>query len=91
MEEVKQGCQSLSHWKWDCRYHVVFIPQKPRNALFAQVRRHLGCIFHALTQQKECQILEGHLLSDYGHIRIVVLPEHPVASVIAFLKVANHR
>jgi len=59
MEEVKQEYQSISHSKWDCKYHVVFIPKKRRKALFGQVRRHLGKIFHALAQQKECQILEG--------------------------------
>ena len=51
MEEVKQGNQSLSHSKWDCKYHVVFIPKKRRKTLFGQVRRHLGGIFHALAQQ----------------------------------------
>ena len=68
MEEVKQGYQSLSHSKWDCKYHVVFIPKKRRRTLFGQVRRHLGKIFHALAQQKECQILEGHLLPDHVHM-----------------------
>ena len=48
MEEVKQAYQSLSHSKWDCKYHVVFIPKKRRKALFGQARRHLGSIFHAL-------------------------------------------
>lgn len=82
MEEVKQGYQSLSHSKWDCKYHIVFIPKKRRRALFGQVRRHLGKIFHALAQQKECQILEGHLLPDHVHMCIAIPPKHPVASVI---------
>ena len=86
MEEVKQGYQSLSHSKWDCKYHIVFIPKKRRKALFGQVRRHLGKIFHALAQQKECQILEGHLLPDHVHMCIAIPPKHPVASVIGFLK-----
>ncbi len=86
MEEVKQGYQSLSHSEWDCKYHVVFIPKKRRRALFGQVRRHLGKIFHALAQQKECQILEGHLLPDRVHMCIAIPPKHPVASVIGFLK-----
>ena len=54
--------------------------------MFGQVRRHLGKIFHALAQQKECQILEGHLLSDHVHMCIAIPPKHPVASVIGFLK-----
>ena len=86
MEEVNPGYQRLSHSKWDCKYHVVFIPKKRRKALFGQVRRHLGEIFHALARQKECQILEGHLLPDHVHMCIAIPPKHPVASVIGFLK-----
>jgi len=86
MEEVKQSYQSLSHSKWDCKYHVVFIPQKRRKVLFGRIRGHLGGIFHALAQQKECQILEGHLLPDHVHMWITIPPKHPVASVIGFLK-----
>jgi len=59
MEEVKQGYQSLSHSKWDCKYHIVFIPKKRRRALFGQVRRHLGKIFHALAQQKNARFWKG--------------------------------
>jgi len=44
MEKVKQVYQSLSHSKWDCKYHVVFIPQKQQKPLFGQVRRLKGCI-----------------------------------------------
>jgi len=86
MEEVKQSYQSLAHSKWDCKYHVVFIPKRRRKALFGQVRRHLGKIFQALAQQKECQILEGHLLPDPVHMCIPIPPKHPVVSVIGFLR-----
>ena len=50
--------QSLSHSKWDCKYHVVFVPKRPRKVIFGQTRRHLGQIFHSLARQKECQIIE---------------------------------
>ena len=86
MAEVNQDYQSLSHSKWDCKYHVVFIPKKGRKVLFQQARRFLGAIFHALARQKECQILEGHLLPDHVHMGIAIPPKHPVASVIGFLK-----
>ena len=69
--------QSLSHCKWDCKYHVVFVPKKRRRVLFAQVRRHLGEIFHALARQKECQIMEGHLMPDHVHMCIAISPEVP--------------
>jgi putative transposase len=78
--------QSLSHSKWDCKYHVVFVPKRRRKAIFGQTRRQLGQIFHALARQKECQIVEGHLMSDHVHMCIAIPPKHPVASVIGFLK-----
>ena len=77
---------SLSQSKWDCQYHVVFVPKRRRKVIFGQTRRQLGAIFHALARQKECQIIEGHLMPDHVHMCIAILPKHPVASVIGFLK-----
>ena len=57
--------QSLSHSKWDCKYHVVFVPKRRLKAIFGQARRQLGAIFHALARQEECQIIEGHLMPDH--------------------------
>ena len=86
MEENIQGYRSLSHSKWDCKYHVVLIPKKRRKVLFQQARRFLGAIFHALARQKECQILEGHVMLDHVHMCIAIPPKYPVSSVIGFLK-----
>jgi REP-associated tyrosine transposase len=86
MEESYQGYRSLSHSKWDCKYHVVFIPKKRRRALFGRARRYLGEIFHGLARQKECQIVEGHLMPDHVHMCIAIPPKYAVASVIGFLK-----
>ncbi len=86
MAEDYQGYRSLSHSKWDCKYHVVFIPKKRRKVLFGRARRSLGEILHALARQKECQILEGHLMPDHVHMCIAIPPKYSVASVIGFLK-----
>ena len=64
----------------------VFVPKRRRKAIFGQTRRQLGQIFHGLARQKECQILEGHLMPDHVHMCIAIPPKHPVASVIGFLK-----
>ena len=78
--------QSLSHSKWDCKYHVVFVPKYRRKAMFLEIRKFLGPVFHELARQKECRIVEGHLLSDHVHMCIEIPPKHAVASVIGFLK-----
>ena len=78
--------QSLSHSKWDCKYHVVFVPKYRRKAMFLEIRKFLGPVFHELARQKECRIVEGHLLSGHVHMCIEISPKHAVASVIGFLK-----
>ena len=69
-----------------CEVPVVFVPKRRRKAIFGPIRSQLGAIFHALAKQKECQILEGHLMPDHVHMCIAIPPKHPVASVIGFLK-----
>ena len=83
---MSETYQSLSHSKWDCKYHIVFVPKRRRKVLFGQVRKQLGAIFHALAKQKECQIIEGHLMPDHVHICMAIPPKHAVSSVIGFLK-----
>lgn len=51
---MSQLYQSLSHSRWSCKYHVVFVPKRRRKVLFGQPRRQLGEVFHALARQKEC-------------------------------------
>ena len=60
--------QSLSHSKWDCKYHVVFVPKRRRKTIFGQTHRQLGQIFHVLARRKECQIVEGNLMSVHVHV-----------------------
>ena len=56
-------------------HHVVFVPKRRRKVLFGQARRKLGEVFHALARQKECQIIEGHLLPDHVHMCIAIPPK----------------
>jgi putative transposase len=78
--------QSLSHAKWDCKYHLVFVPKNRRKIFFGKIRKELGAIFHELARQKECQIHEGHVMPDHVHMLISIPPKIAVASAIGFLK-----
>ena len=78
--------ESLSHSRWECKYHVVFIPKCRRKAIYAELRRHLGAVFRDLAKQKESRIEEGHLLADHVHMLIAIPPKYAVAQVIGFLK-----
>ena len=74
--------ESLSHTKWECKYHVVFIPKCRRKTLYVQLRSHLGEVFRKLAEQKESRIEEGHLLVDHVHMLISIPPKHAVSQVI---------
>lgn len=78
--------QSLSHPRWDCKYHVVFIPKPRKKRLFGALRRNLGVIFHELAQQKGCQIVEGHIMPDHVHMCISVPPKYALSNVVGFIK-----
>jgi len=63
---------SLSHTKWDCKYHIVFIPKCRRKVLYKTLRQHLG--------------EEGHLMSDHVHILISIPPKYAVSQVVGYIK-----
>lgn len=77
---------SLSHSRWECKYHVVFIPKCRRKVLYSGLRKHLGEVFRQLAQRKECEILEGHLMPDHVHMLIVIPPKYAVSQVVGYMK-----
>jgi putative transposase len=80
--------ESLSHTKWECKYHVVFIPKCRRKTLYGELRQHLGEGFRelAVQKEKESRIEEGHLLPDHVHMMIAIPPKYAVSQVIGFIK-----
>jgi putative transposase len=78
--------QSLRHSKWECKYHVVFIPKYRRKVVYGQLRRHLGEVFRELARQQESVIVEGHLQSDHVHMLLSIPPKYAVAQVVGYLK-----
>ena len=78
--------ESLRHSRWDCKYPIVWIPKCRKKRLYGQLRKELGTVFHELAGQKECRILEGHLLGDHVHMLISIPPKYAVCQVVGFLK-----
>jgi REP-associated tyrosine transposase len=78
--------QSLSHTKWECKYHIVFIPKYRRKVLYGQVRQELGEVFRELARQKESWVEEGHLQADHVHMLLSIPPKYAVAQVVGYLK-----
>jgi len=78
--------ESLNHTKWECKYHVVFIPKYRRKALYGSLRKHLGSLFRELARHKECEIGEGHLMVDHVHMLISIPPKYSVSQVMGYMK-----
>ena len=78
--------ESLSHTRWECKYHVVFIPKYRKKAIFGQIRKELGEVCRRLARQKESVIEEGHLMPDHVHMMISIPPKYAVSQVIGFIK-----
>lgn len=78
--------RSLNHSRWECKYHIVFIPKYRKKRIFGQIKRYLGEVFHRLARQKESLIEEGHLMSDHVHMLISIPPKYSVAQVVGFIK-----
>ena len=78
--------ESLKHTKWECKYHVVWIPKYRKKSLYQGLRRYLGELLKDLAAQKECKILEGHLVSDHVHILISIPPKYSVSQAVGFIK-----
>ena len=78
--------ESLSHSKWERKYHVVFIPQCRRKVLYGSLRKYLGEVFRRMAEQKESRIEEGPRLPDPVHRMISIPPKYAVSQVIGFIK-----
>ena len=77
---------SLSHSKWECKYHIVFIPKCRRKVLYGQLRSHLGEVFHKLARHKESRIEAGHLMADHVHMLMVIPPKYAISEVVGYIK-----
>ena len=77
---------SLNHTKWECKYHIVWIPKYRKKSIYKELRIYLGDTLKELALQKECKIEEGHLMPDHVHILISIPPKYSVSQVVGFIK-----
>ena len=78
--------ETLKHTKWECKYHIVFIPKCRKKVLYGHIRRELGRVIRELAGQKECRIEEGHRMADHVHMMISIPPKYSVAQVMGYIK-----
>ncbi len=77
---------SLEHTRWECKYHIVFIPKYRKKVIFGKIRIELGEVFHSLARQRESLIEEGHLMPDHVDMMISIPPKYAVSQVVGFIK-----
>ena len=78
--------QSLSHSKWDCKYHLVFVPKCRRKVLYGKIREFLIPKFRELALQKGCEIIKGNMVQDHVHMLIEIPPKYSVAEIVGYIK-----
>lgn len=78
--------ESLSHSKWNCKYHVVFVPKYRKKVLYGQIRKFLAGKFHELATQRNCKIEKGGMVQDHVHMLISIPPKYSVAEIIGYIK-----
>ena len=78
--------RTLNHSKWECKYHVVFIPKYRRKSLYVEIRPEIGKVFRELARRKECEIEEGHVMADHVHMMISIPPKYAVSQEIGDLQ-----
>ncbi len=77
---------NLRHTRYECKYHIVFIPKYRRKAIYKELRKYLGNVLHELARQKESEIEEGHLVVDHVHMLISIPPKYAVSSMVGYIK-----
>jgi putative transposase len=78
--------QSLSHVRWECKYHIVIIPKYRKRVLYGKLKKHVGEVIKEVCRQRGIELVEGHLMPDHIHMCVSIPPKHSVAFAIGFIK-----
>ena len=81
-----RSTQSLSHTKWECKYHLTWTPKFRKKDLYGELRNHLGEAIREMSRRSGSEILEGHLKSDHVHMLISIPPKYAVSQVVGYIK-----
>lgn len=77
---------TLSHVKWECKYHVVLVPKYRKKVFYGPLRKEVGLILKDLLGQKGVAVLECHAMPDHIHLCLSIPPKLSISSVMGFVK-----
>lgn len=80
------GTDSLSHSKWNCKYHIVFAPKYRRQIIYGQIKVDIGRILRTLCERKGVEIIEANACKDHIHMLVSIPPKLSVAQFMGYLK-----
>lgn len=80
------GAQSLSHTRWDCSYHIIFIPKFRRKVMFKEIRKDIGEILRTLCEYKNVELVQGSVSGDHVHMYVKIPPKMSVSEFMGYLK-----
>lgn len=78
--------ESLSHTKWNCKYHIVFAPKYRRQITYGKLKVEIGKILRELCKRKGIEILEAEACPDHIHMLVSIPPKYSVSSIMGYLK-----
>ncbi len=77
---------SLSHTKWNCKYHIVFCPKYRRQEIYGKIKEDVGKILRKLCEAKGVEIIEAEACPDHIHMLVLIPPHLSVAQFMGYLK-----
>ena len=84
--DVHMDDNSISHTRWNCTYHIIFIPKYRRKAIYGKIRGDIGQILRQLCEYKNVEIVEANACSDHIHMLLKIPPKLSVSSFMGYLK-----
>lgn len=82
--------RSLSHTRWKCQYHIVFIPKYRRKVLYGKIREDVREILSTLCKYKKVDIIVGAVCADYVHLSVTIPPKLSISNSMGYLKGKVH-
>ena len=82
----KDDISSLAHFKWNCKYHIVFAPKYRRQVIYGKICKDIGKIIRQLCEQKGVELIEAEACKDHIHILVSIPPKYSVAQFMGYLK-----
>lgn len=83
---MREDNESLSHTRWNCKYHIVFAPKYRRQIIYGKYKSSIGKIIRDLCDRKGERIHEANACSDHIHMLVSIPPKLSIASFMGYLK-----